>query len=71
MQDLKTGHLLGAAPRAQFFGQILGSAVSVVFSVAAYALFTSAYEVPGPVLMAPSAQVWCDACVAAPVKSSL
>lgn len=57
MQDLKTGHLLRASPRAQFYGQLIGSAVSVVYAVLAYMLFTSAYEVPGPVLGVPVAQV--------------
>ena len=57
MQDLKTGHLLRASPRAQFVGQLVGSAVSVVFAVLAYALFTTAYAVPGPVLAAPMAMV--------------
>ena len=32
MQDLKTGHLLGASPRAQFFGQLIGSTASSAFS---------------------------------------
>lgn len=29
MQDLKTGHLLGASPKAQFYGQMIGSFASV------------------------------------------
>eukprot|EP01116_Phalansterium_solitarium_P003425 TRINITY_DN1424_c0_g1_i1.p1 TRINITY_DN1424_c0_g1~~TRINITY_DN1424_c0_g1_i1.p1 ORF type:complete len:663 (-),score=185.50 TRINITY_DN1424_c0_g1_i1:463-2451(-) len=60
MQDLKTGHLLRASPRAQFYGQMIGSFFSVFFAVAAYALYTSAYEVPGPQLPAPTAQIWID-----------
>lgn len=28
MQDLKTGHLLGASPKAQFYGQMIGSLAS-------------------------------------------
>jgi uncharacterized oligopeptide transporter (OPT) family protein len=45
--DLKTGHLLKASPRAQFFGQLIGSFASIFFSVAAYLLYTHAYQVPG------------------------
>ena len=43
MQDLKTGHLLGASPRAQFFAQLIGSTFSVFVTVGAYQLYTSAY----------------------------
>ena len=45
--DLKTCHLLKASPRAQFFGQLIGSFASIFFSVAAYLLYTHAYQVPG------------------------
>jgi uncharacterized oligopeptide transporter (OPT) family protein len=45
--DLKTGHLLKASPRAQFFGQLIGSFASIFFSVAAYLLYTHTYQVPG------------------------
>ncbi|QRV89685.1 OPT oligopeptide transporter protein [Ceratobasidium sp. AG-Ba] len=31
MQDLKTGHLLHASPRAQFYGQLVGSVTSIFF----------------------------------------
>jgi len=58
MQDLKTGHLLGASPRAQFFGQILGSTFSVVVSAVAYNLYTRVYTIPGPEFPAPTAYVW-------------
>ncbi|KAK5019359.1 OPT superfamily [Cryomyces antarcticus] len=47
LQDLKTGHLLGAAPKAQFYGQLIGSAVGAVVSAAVYKLYTHVYEVPG------------------------
>lgn len=62
MQDLKTGHLLRASPREQFIAQLIGSAVSVPCAVAAYALFTAAYDVPGPELKVPTAEV-CGYCV--------
>lgn len=77
MQDLKTGHLLRASPRAQFFAQVsnennssckriihtrfdmmttqlIGSLISVFFTLAAYWLYTTAYEVPGPVFQVPT-----------------
>jgi uncharacterized oligopeptide transporter (OPT) family protein len=58
MQDLKTGHLLGAAPNAQFWGQIIGSAVGAVVSAFIYRLYTSVYEVPGGLFQVPTAYVW-------------
>lgn len=45
MQDLKTGALLKASPRSQFYGQMIGSLASVFVSVGAYKLYTSIYEV--------------------------
>lgn len=41
MQDLKTGHLLGAAPRAQFWGQVIGATCGAVLSAFIYRLYTS------------------------------
>jgi uncharacterized oligopeptide transporter (OPT) family protein len=58
MQDLKTGHLIGASPRAQFFGQLIGSLVSIVVTSTAYSLYMRAYTIPGPSFPAPSAFVW-------------
>ncbi|KAK9762552.1 OPT superfamily [Basidiobolus ranarum] len=60
MQDMKTGHLLHASPRAQFFGQLIGSFVSVFVAVGAYQLYSSVYSIPGPVFQAPTALVWLD-----------
>lgn len=45
MQDLKTGALLKASPRSQFFGQMIGSLASVFVSVGAYKLYTRIYTV--------------------------
>ena len=59
-QDLKTGYLLQASSMAQFYAQMWGSLASVFFTVGAYALYTSAYSVPGPELQAPTAAVWLD-----------
>ncbi|CAE6414382.1 unnamed protein product [Rhizoctonia solani] len=58
MQDLKTGHLLHASPRAQFYGQMIGSVVSIFVSAVAYNLYTRAYVIPGPQFPAPTAYVW-------------
>ncbi|KAL1739136.1 OPT oligopeptide transporter protein-domain-containing protein, partial [Schizophyllum fasciatum] len=58
MQDLKTGHLCGASPRAQFYGQLIGSTVSIVVTTTAFSLYTRAYEIPGPSFPAPTAYVW-------------
>lgn len=40
MQDLKTGHLLGAAPKAQFWGQVIGASVGAVLSAFIYRVYT-------------------------------
>ncbi|KAF7308602.1 OPT oligopeptide transporter [Mycena chlorophos] len=58
MQDLKTGHLVGASPRAQFYGQLVGSAVSIIVTTTGYTLYNRAYEIPGPTFPAPTAYVW-------------
>ncbi|KAL3479802.1 OPT oligopeptide transporter protein-domain-containing protein [Aspergillus californicus] len=58
MQDLKTGHLLGASPKAQFYGQIIGSLVGAVLSTAVYKMYVNVYEVPGPMFQTPTAYVW-------------
>jgi uncharacterized oligopeptide transporter (OPT) family protein len=58
MQDLKTGHLLGAAPNAQFWGQIIGSTVGAIVSALIYKLYTSVYTVPGKLFQVPTGYVW-------------
>ncbi|KAJ0424842.1 oligopeptide transporter, OPT family [Aspergillus carlsbadensis] len=58
MQDLKTGHILGASPKAQFYGQIIGSLVGAVLSTAVYKMYINVYEVPGPMFQTPTAYVW-------------
>lgn len=45
MQDLKTGALLQASPRSQFYGQMIGSLASIFVSAGAYKLYTSVYQV--------------------------
>ncbi|TFK20290.1 oligonucleotide transporter [Coprinopsis marcescibilis] len=58
MQDLKTGHLVHASPRAQFYGQLIGSSVSIVVTTTAFTLYKRAYQIPGPSFPAPTAYVW-------------
>ena len=58
LQDLKTGHLLGASPKAQFYGQIIGSAVGAVISACVYKLYTNVYEVPKGMFQVPTGYVW-------------
>ncbi|KAH7884304.1 OPT oligopeptide transporter protein-domain-containing protein [Phlebopus sp. FC_14] len=58
MQDLKTGHLIRASPRAQFYGQLIGSLLSIIVSTTAYTLYQKAYTIPGPSFPAPTAYVW-------------
>ncbi|KAK4101350.1 OPT superfamily oligopeptide transporter [Parathielavia hyrcaniae] len=58
MQDLKTGHLLGAAPKAQFWGQVTGATVGAVVSAFIYRLYTSVYQVPGDLFQVPTGYVW-------------
>jgi OPT family oligopeptide transporter len=58
MQDLKTGHLLGASPKAQFHGQLIGSFVGAIASAAVYKLYTTVYPIPGDLFQVPTAYVW-------------
>lgn len=58
LQDLKTGHLLGASPKAQFYGQLIGSAVGAVVSAAVYKLYTHVYRIPGGLFQVPTGYVW-------------
>ncbi|GAB1313121.1 OPT super [Madurella fahalii] len=58
MQDLKTGHLLGASPKAQFWGQAIGATAGAVVSAYIYRLYTSVYQVPGDLFQVPTGYVW-------------
>ncbi|KAJ5126927.1 hypothetical protein N7448_007706 [Penicillium atrosanguineum] len=58
MQDLKTGHLLGASPKAQFYGQMIGSVFGAVLSTAVYKMYVNVYEIPGDMFQTPTAYVW-------------
>ncbi len=58
LQDLKTGHLLGASPKAQFYGQMIGSFVGAIVSAVVYKLYTNVYKVPGDLFQVPTGFVW-------------
>ena len=58
LQDLKTGHLLGASPKAQFWGQLIGSGVGAVVSAAVYKLYTNVYTIPSGLFQVPTGYVW-------------
>lgn len=60
MQDLKTGYLLDASPKAQFYGQLIGSLFSSFVATGAYLLYSTVYTIPGPEFPVPTAQVWLD-----------
>ena len=58
MQDLKTGHLLGAAPRKQLKAQLFGLIAGIIFVIPVYAVVTSAWELGSDKLPAPAAFAW-------------
>lgn len=58
MQDLKTGHLLGASPRKQFKAQCIGILFGVMFAIPIYKLFDSAYTIGEGNIPAPAAHAW-------------
>ncbi|QPG76247.1 hypothetical protein FOA43_003633 [Brettanomyces nanus] len=60
MQDLKTGYLLGASPKAQFIAQIYGSIFSIFMSSLMYKVYTNLYEIPGKMFKIPTAVIWID-----------
>lgn len=59
MQDLKTGHLLGASPRKQLLAQLAGISAGVCAAVPVFFLFDRAYDIgASQELPAPSAVLW-------------
>ena len=60
MQDLKTGHLLGASPKAQFIAQYIGATWSIVLSSLVYKLYNKIYTIPNQQFRIPTAVVWID-----------
>lgn len=60
MQDLKTGYLIGASPKAQFVAQLVGTVYSVFVSSIIYKVYNSVYEIPNKTFRIPTAVVWID-----------
>lgn len=62
MQDLKTGHLVGASPRSQFVAQVVGSLWSILLSSVVYKLYDYVYQLPNSEknFRIPTAVVWID-----------
>ena len=58
MQDLKTGHLLKASPKAQYFGAIIGSIFGAFISPIIYKMYTAVYQMPSTLFPMPQAYVW-------------
>ncbi|KAI5367242.1 Putative oligopeptide transporter, OPT superfamily [Septoria linicola] len=58
LQDLKCGHLLGASPKAQFWGQLIGSGIGAIVSACVYRLYTNVYTIPGGQFQIPTGYVW-------------
>ena len=58
MQDLKTGHMLGASPRKQFQAQLIGIMAGVILVVPVYFVFDAAYDIGGERMPAPAAHAW-------------
>lgn len=60
MQDLKTGHLLAALPRAQFVAQCIGTLYLVVLTSIMYKVYNSVYSIPNATFRIPTAIIWVD-----------
>lgn len=60
MQDLKTGHLIGASPFAQFIAQLIGTVWSIFLSSIMYKIYNVVYEIPNKVFRIPTAVIWID-----------
>lgn len=60
MQDLKTGHLLNASPRAQFIAQLIGAIWSIFLSSVMYIIYNKVYDLPNETIRIPTAVVWTD-----------
>lgn len=58
MQDLKTGHLLGASPRKLLIAQLGGVVAGAIFIVPVFEILTWAWDLGGEELPAPAALAW-------------
>lgn len=59
MQDFKAGYLVRARPRAMLVAQLVGALFSSIMAPSLFALYTRAFEIPGPVYKARAALVRC------------
>ncbi|KAF2753093.1 OPT superfamily oligopeptide transporter [Pseudovirgaria hyperparasitica] len=55
--DFKLGSFLDANPDAQIYGHIAGSIFGTFVATVSYRLYTSSYEVPGPVFQIPGSYI--------------
>ncbi|KAI8456543.1 putative oligopeptide transporter [Phakopsora pachyrhizi] len=75
--DLRTGHLLGASPKVQFFSQLFGAFFSIFLAPTLFALFSQAYpcildlEAKRCEFGAPSVGAWRAVAVAVTSKGSI
>lgn len=60
MQDLKTGYMHRASPRAQFVAQLIGSMWSVLLSTPIWIWYNKLYDIPGKDFKIPTAVIWID-----------
>lgn len=60
MQDLKTGYMHRASPRAQFVAQLIGSMWSVFLSMPIWLWYNKVYQIPGNEFKIPTAVIWID-----------
>ena len=60
MQDLKTGLLLGASPKAQFVAQCIGTLYLVLLSSVMYKVYNHVYTIPSDSFRIPTAVIWVD-----------
>ncbi|KAI9709136.1 MAG: hypothetical protein M1820_003583 [Bogoriella megaspora] len=58
MQDIKTGHLLQASPKAQYYGQVAGSILGAIISPMIYRLYVAVYELPSHLFQMPGVYIW-------------
>ncbi|KKY17415.1 putative oligopeptide transporter [Phaeomoniella chlamydospora] len=58
LQDLKAGHLLNASPRAQFYGQMIGSIIGAFAATFVYKLYVNVYNIPSDMFQVPTGYVW-------------
>lgn len=58
MHDLKTGDMIGVAPRHQFLTQCIGIAIGTVVCIPIYKLFETAYVLGSDELPVPAAMAW-------------